>query len=109
MTERRVVAKTGKEVGDYRHENATRLNIPTAALAREDLAPIPERRFSFDLHLGSAPHVGGEGRPAPRPVDDRVEAVAVEATTHRGLDGASMAAVGEPAHPIGHASGFSTP
>ena len=51
MPERRVVAKRGKEVGDYRHENATRLNNPTAALAREDVAPIPERTFSFDPHL----------------------------------------------------------
>ena len=32
-----------KEVGDYRHEDATRLNNPTAALAREDVAPVPER------------------------------------------------------------------
>lgn len=40
-----------KEVGDYRHEQATRLNNPTAALAREDVAPVPERTFSFDPHL----------------------------------------------------------
>jgi hypothetical protein len=43
MPERRVVATKGKEIGDYRHEDATRLNNPTAALAREDVAPIPER------------------------------------------------------------------
>jgi adenine-specific DNA-methyltransferase len=28
-----------------------RLNNPTAALAREDVAPIPERMFSFDPYL----------------------------------------------------------
>ena len=41
----------GKEVGDYRHENARRLNNPTAALAREDIAPVPHRTYSFDPHL----------------------------------------------------------
>lgn len=46
----RVAAKP-KEVGDYRHEDATRLNNPTAALAREDVAPVPERTYSFDPHL----------------------------------------------------------
>jgi adenine-specific DNA-methyltransferase len=45
------MASKRKEVGDYRHEEATRLNNPTAALAREDLAPIPERTFSFDPHV----------------------------------------------------------
>lgn len=40
-----------KQVSDYRHEEATRLNNPTAALAREDVAPIPERTFAFDPHL----------------------------------------------------------
>lgn len=45
------MAAKRKEVGDYRHEVATRLNNPTAALAREDLAPIPERTFMFDPHL----------------------------------------------------------
>lgn len=36
---------------DYRHDQATRLSNPTAALAREDVAPVPERRFAFDPHL----------------------------------------------------------
>lgn len=45
------MASKRKEVGDYRHEEATRLNNPTAALACEDLAPIPERTFSFDPHV----------------------------------------------------------
>src|SRR3954470_9561137 len=40
-----------KEVDDYRHEDAKRLNNPTAALAREDVAPVPQRTFSFDPHL----------------------------------------------------------
>jgi hypothetical protein len=55
MPERRVVAARGKEVSDYRREAETRLNNPTAALAREDVAPIPERRFSSDPHLD--PHL----------------------------------------------------
>lgn len=41
----------GKEVGDYRHEDARRLNNPTAARAREDIAPVPSHRYSFDPHL----------------------------------------------------------
>jgi adenine-specific DNA-methyltransferase len=45
------MAAKRKEVGDYRHEQATRLNNPTAALAREDLAPVPERAYQFDPHL----------------------------------------------------------
>jgi adenine-specific DNA-methyltransferase len=45
------VTARGKEVGDYRHENARRLNNPTAALAREDIAPVPHRTYSFDPHL----------------------------------------------------------
>src|SRR4051794_40561700 len=51
MPERRIVGAQGKEVGDYRHENARRLNNPTAALAREDVAPVPKRTYSFDPHL----------------------------------------------------------
>jgi adenine-specific DNA-methyltransferase len=51
MAERRGVGARGKEVGDYRHENARRLNNPTAALAREDVAPVPHRTYSFDPHL----------------------------------------------------------
>lgn len=40
-----------RQVADYRHEDATRLNNPTAALAREDVAPVPKRRFEFDPHV----------------------------------------------------------
>src|SRR4051812_38660265 len=40
-----------KEVDDYRHESARRLNNPTAAPAREDIAPVPQRTFAFDPHL----------------------------------------------------------
>jgi adenine-specific DNA-methyltransferase len=35
----------------YRHENARRLNNPTAALAREDIAHVPHRTYSRDPHL----------------------------------------------------------
>lgn len=39
-----------KQVGDYRHVDASRLNNPTAALAREDVAPVPKRLLRFDPH-----------------------------------------------------------
>lgn len=39
-----------KKVGDYRHVDASRLNNPTAALAREDVAPVPKRPLRFDPH-----------------------------------------------------------
>ncbi len=45
------MAGKAKEVADYRHDAATRLNNPTAALAREDVAPVPKRRFQFDPHV----------------------------------------------------------
>jgi adenine-specific DNA-methyltransferase len=45
------MAAKRKEVDDYRHEEATRLNNPTAALARDDVAAIPIREFAFDPHL----------------------------------------------------------
>ena len=40
-----------KDVADYRHQQATRLNNPTAALAREDVEAVPKRRYAFDPHL----------------------------------------------------------
>jgi adenine-specific DNA-methyltransferase len=45
------MAAKSKKVDDYRHDEATRLNNPTAALARDDVAAIPSREFSFDPHL----------------------------------------------------------
>jgi len=45
------MAGKAKEIADYRHEAASRLNNPTAALAREDVAPVPKRRFEFDPHV----------------------------------------------------------
>lgn len=45
------MAGKSKEIADYRHEAASRLNNPTAALAREDVAPVPKRRFEFDPHV----------------------------------------------------------
>lgn len=48
-----IVAKraTKKQVDDYRHEQAKRLNNPPAALAREDLDEVPSRKFDYDPHL----------------------------------------------------------
>ncbi|MDQ3727985.1 MAG: site-specific DNA-methyltransferase, partial [Actinomycetota bacterium] len=42
------MAKAARSVEDYRHERARRLNNPTAALAREDVASVPERRYDYD-------------------------------------------------------------
>jgi adenine-specific DNA-methyltransferase len=44
-------AKKAKQVDDYRHEGSTRVNNPTAALAREDLSEVPTRKFDYDPHL----------------------------------------------------------
>lgn len=44
------IATGGKKVGDYRHTDASRLNNPTAALAREDVAPVPSHPLRFDPH-----------------------------------------------------------
>jgi adenine-specific DNA-methyltransferase len=44
-------SKTRKAVDDYRHDEATRLNNPPAALAREDLAEVPSRKLDYDPHL----------------------------------------------------------
>lgn len=46
-----IATRGKKEVGDYRHEDARRLNNPTAALAREDVAPVPSRPLRFNPHL----------------------------------------------------------
>ena len=39
-----------KEVADYRHEEATRPNNPSAALARDDTAETPKVKYEFDPH-----------------------------------------------------------
>jgi len=54
MRETDDMAGKAKEISDYRHEAASRLNNPTAALAREDVAPVPKRRFDFDPHVAPA-------------------------------------------------------
>lgn len=48
-----MVAKRAKQkqVDDYRHVEPKRLNIPPAALAREDLDEVPTRKFGYDPHL----------------------------------------------------------
>ncbi|MEJ7718654.1 MAG: hypothetical protein WKF31_12080 [Thermoleophilaceae bacterium] len=40
MRQTDAMAGKAKEIADYRHEGASRLNNPTAALAREDVAPV---------------------------------------------------------------------
>jgi adenine-specific DNA-methyltransferase len=51
MRQTDAMAGKAKKIADYRHEAASRLNNPTAALAREDVAPVPKRRFEFDPHV----------------------------------------------------------
>jgi adenine-specific DNA-methyltransferase len=43
--------KKPKQVDDYRHEEAKRLNIPPAGLAWQDTEKPPKRRFEYDPHL----------------------------------------------------------
>jgi adenine-specific DNA-methyltransferase len=43
--------KTQKQVVDYRHEEATRLNNPPAGLAWQDTEKPAKRRFEYDPHL----------------------------------------------------------
>jgi len=47
----RRTARKGKEVADYRHEEATRPNNPPAGLAWQDTAPPPKRKWAYDPHL----------------------------------------------------------
>jgi adenine-specific DNA-methyltransferase len=41
----------GKQVADYRHEEATRLNNPPAGLPWQDTEKTAKRRFEYDPHL----------------------------------------------------------
>ncbi len=41
----------GKQVADYRHEDATRVNNPPAGLAWQDTEKPGKRRFEYDPHL----------------------------------------------------------
>lgn len=42
---------TGKQVDDYRHDDAQRLNNPEAGLARYETQAPPRKRYDYDPHL----------------------------------------------------------
>lgn len=48
---RRATPKKGKQVEDYEHKEAKRLNNPPAKLAWQDTEKSPKRRFEYDPHL----------------------------------------------------------
>jgi adenine-specific DNA-methyltransferase len=48
---RRSERKRTKQVSDYEHTEATRLNNPPAGLAWQDTEKPPKRRFEYDPHL----------------------------------------------------------
>jgi adenine-specific DNA-methyltransferase len=50
----------GKQVADYRHEDATRVNNPPAGLAWQDTEKPAKRRFEYDPHLD--PQLGWAGK-----------------------------------------------
>src|SRR4051812_4614941 len=103
---RRSVGGTGKRggmmtpadrpVADYRHEEARRLNNPTAALAREDVAPVPQRGFSFDPYLD--PQLVWSGKNEQETID--VEAPSIHVHERLSTD-AIVKAAGREAAQIG--------
>ncbi|MDQ3672726.1 MAG: site-specific DNA-methyltransferase [Actinomycetota bacterium] len=44
-------AAAGKQIADYRHEEATRVNNPPAGLAWQDTEKATKRKFEYDPHL----------------------------------------------------------
>ena len=51
MARRATTRKKTKQVEDYRHSDAERLNNPPAGLAWQDTEKPPKRRFEYDPHL----------------------------------------------------------
>ena len=59
-----------ERVGDYRHDDASRTNIPEAGLATQDTVPVEPRKYEYDPHLdpqlvwaGKAEHTSFEVAP----------------------------------------------
>jgi adenine-specific DNA-methyltransferase len=71
-------------VGDYRHGDASRTNIPEAGLATQDTVPVEPRKYSYDPHLdpqlvwaGKAEHTSFEVDTVSLHIHERVSTAAV--------------------------------
>lgn len=71
-------------VGDYRHAEASRTNIPEAGLATQDTAPVEPVRYSYDPHLdpqlvwaGKAEHTTFDVDTVSLHIHERVSTAAV--------------------------------
>ena len=71
-------------VGDYRHADASRTNIPEAGLATQDTTPVEPRRYSYDPHLdprlvwaGKAEHTSFDVDTVSLHIHERVSTAAV--------------------------------
>src|SRR5918996_3175255 len=51
MARRPRAKKKSKQVDDYEHKEATRLNNPPSGLAWQDTEKPPKRKFEYDPHL----------------------------------------------------------
>lgn len=86
-------AKKKKQVDDYRHDGARRLNNPPAALAREDLAEVPKRKFDYDPHL--PPELWWAGKDH----DDQLEVEAPSIHIHERLSAEAILKVAQKEEP----------
>ena len=71
-------------VGDYRHAEASRTNIPEAGLATQDTAPSQRQRYEYDPHLdpqlvwaGKAEHTSFEVDTVSLHIHERVSTAAI--------------------------------
>ncbi len=71
-------------VGDYRHEDVTRTNIPETGLATQDKVPIEPRTYSYDPHLdpqlvwaGKAEHTSFDVDTVSLHIHERVSTAAI--------------------------------
>lgn len=71
-------------VGDYRHADATRTNIPEAGLATQDHTPSTRQRYEYDPHLdpqlvwaGKAEHTNLEVDTVSLHIHERVSTAAI--------------------------------
>ena len=71
-------------VGDYRHAEASRTNIPEAGLATQDTAPVEPVRYTYDPHLdpqlvwaGKAEHTSFDVDTVSLHIHERVSTAAV--------------------------------
>ena len=71
-------------MGDYRHGEASRTNIPEAGLATQDTAPVEPVRYRYDPHLdpqlvwaGKAEHTSFDVDTVSLHIHERVSTAAV--------------------------------